>query len=68
MELDLASYRESQPQIKIDGVVVFGADMKPGDQAVTAMISRKMPDKIRGVTFAAMCGMSADAADLGVAV
>ena len=68
MEFDLAGHRESQPQIKLDGVRIFGADMEPGHLAFTAMISREMPDKIRRMTFAAMCRMSADAADLGVAV
>ena len=68
MEFDLAGHRESQPQIKLDGVRIFGADMEPGHLAFTAMISREMPDETRSVTFAAMCGMGADAADLGVVV
>ena len=37
-------------------------------QAFAAMFSRKMPDKARSMTFAAMCGMCADGTDLGVAV
>ena len=68
MELYLAGHGESQPQIKLDGVMVFGADVEPGHQAFTTMVPREMPDKARGVTFAAMFRMCADAADLRVAV
>ena len=68
MELNLAGHRESHPEIKLDGVVVFSADMEPGHEAFTTMISYEMPDKVRGMTFAAMGGMGADAADLGEAV
>jgi len=68
MEFDLAGHRKSHPEIKLDGFVVFGADMEPGDQAFTTMILYEMPDKIGRVTFAAMCGMRANAADLRVAV
>jgi hypothetical protein len=32
------------------------------------MISYEMPDEIRSVTVAAMCGMRTDTADFGVAV
>ena len=68
MELDLAGYRESQPEIKLDGVMVFGTDMEPGHQAITTMISHQLPDKGRSKTSAAMGRMRADAADLGEAV
>src|SRR5439155_4861506 len=68
MELDLAGQGESQPQIQFDGVMVFGADVEPGHQAFTTMISHELPDKTRSKTFAAMCGMRAYATDLGVAV
>jgi hypothetical protein len=68
MELDLAGYGESHPEVKLYCAMVLGADMEPGDQALAAMISRKMPDKACSVAFAAMCWVRADATDLGVAV
>src|SRR4051794_5846023 len=68
MEIDLSDYGESHPEVKLDRMMVLDTDMQPGDKAFAAMFSRKMPDKARSMTFAAMCGMCADGTDLVVAV
>ena len=47
MELYLAGNRKPHPEIKLDGVIVFGADVKPGHQAVATVISHEMPDEAR---------------------
>jgi hypothetical protein len=66
--LTLRARVKSEPQIQLDGVMIFGADVEPGHEAFTAMVPRDMLDKVRSVTSAAMCGMHADTANLRVAV
>jgi hypothetical protein len=68
MELDSANFSESHPSIEFDGVMVFRADVEPGDEAFAAMILDYPPDKACSVALAAMGGVGADTADLGVAV
>jgi hypothetical protein len=68
MEFDLADDGKSHPEIKLDRVMVLGADVKPRDQAFAAMVSREMPDEVCSVTLAAMRRMRADAANFRVAV
>ena len=67
MELDSANFSESHPSVKLDGVMVLGADVEPGDEAFAAMILGYPPDKACGVALAAMGGMGADTTDLRVA-
>jgi hypothetical protein len=44
VERDFTGLSESHSSIEVDGALVGGADMKPGDEAFAAMISHKMPD------------------------
>jgi hypothetical protein len=53
---------------RLDSVMVRCSNVEAGHLAVTPVIVHKLPDQIRGVAPAAVCGMPTDAADLGVAV
>lgn len=68
MERDFTDLSESHPSIEVDGTLIGGADMKPGDEPFATMASRKMPDQIFRIAFAAVIGVCTDAADFGIAV
>jgi hypothetical protein len=44
VERDFTGLSESHSSIEVDGTLVGGGDMKPGDQAFATMVSYKMPD------------------------
>ena len=64
---DLLGDDEAHAQVEIDGALVGGADVHPRDVAGAALLADDFPDEGGGVTVAAMRGVSAQAADLGVA-
>jgi hypothetical protein len=66
MQHDMTRHRESHSTIKLDRMMVSRCHMKPGYDAVTTMVSYKMPDNARSVAFAAVLRMRAHAANLGV--
>ena len=68
IEHDLADHFESHTAIEFNGAMVRAANVKPRHQSVATMISHQLPDKARSQTLAAMGGMCADAADLGISV
>ena len=56
MEGDLADYVEPHFSIEIDGMMVVGADMEPGDESVAAVVSHKLPDEACGVALPRWAG------------
>lgn len=68
MQHNSSDLSESHPLVEFDGVLVRGADMEPGDEAIATVVSRQLPHERGGVPFTAMCRVSADPADLRVAV
>ena len=68
MERDLADYFESHAAIELNGAMVCAADMEPRHQSGATMISHQVPDKARSQALAAVGGMCADGADLGISV
>ena len=68
VERDFTGLSESHSSIEVDGALVGGADMKPGDEAFATMVSRKVPDQVFRIAFAAVIGVRADSTDLGIAL
>lgn len=67
MQHDMTRHRESHSVIESDCMMVPGCNMEPGHDAIATMVSYKMPDNARSISFAAMLWMRAHAANLGVA-